>query len=72
MLITQLSDVAKSDCGDGKSIGAMNLTTPFKPMKLFKSLAAAAAVIAASSFFSGAAQAVTTPWTDCAFLRPNQ
>lgn len=40
-------------------------------MKLFTSIAISG-LVAASAVIGGVAQAVTTPWTDCAFMRPNQ
>lgn len=45
-----MSDVIQINCGDGMCIGAMSLTTPSKPMKLFKSLAAVAVVVTSTAF----------------------
>ena len=40
-------------------------------MRLLTSIAFSG-FVAASTFFGGAAQAFSGPWTDCAFVRPNQ
>lgn len=40
-------------------------------MRLLTSIAFSG-FVAVSTFFGGAAQAFSGPWTDCAFVRPNQ
>ena len=57
--------------GDGVIVRDGSLTHRIIQMKLL-TLFVVSSFVATSSFFGGAAQAITTPWTDCAFKHSGQ